>query len=257
MSHPLRDAPAMLTPEQISHFKLHGYVVLRGAIEPVYIDAWRRAFWRSIGGVEGDPASWRDKPYVMDNFSLPYELMLESHPKVRAVIHQLGGGNFTGGGTGRPLVHWPNASTNWAITPHGHLDGYYPGDWSPFMVACTACAYDVEPMGGGFIYWPGSHLTTHRYFLENPEQVDGRFRDVPNFNWGEDNIFTRLAPRPQEEFTGTAGDVIFWHAYMVHTGSTNIRNVPRVGFFGRYHHKDQQTKFRYEIPTNLWKYWAV
>ncbi|MCX5662598.1 MAG: phytanoyl-CoA dioxygenase family protein [Planctomycetota bacterium] len=250
--------PAPLSADQIDHFKAHGYLVVPGVLEPVYIQAWRRQLWEHLGGRENDPTTWGQTPYQLSGFSIsPVELQLHSHPRVRAIIDQLGGGRFVGGSdSGAPLVHWPSRSTAWSPTTWGHLDGYYPGNWSPFMLTATAYAYDCEAMGGAFQYWPDSHLTTHLYFLENPEQVDGRFRDEPGFNWGGPNVFTRLAPRPPAHFNGRAGDVIFWHAYTVHTGSTNIRNTPRFAFFARYHHVEQKS-FRYEIPQDLWKYWAV
>lgn len=249
--------PAPLSAEQIDFFKAHGYVVVPSVIEPVYIQEWRRQLWDCVGGRVEDPATWNKKPYVMSDFSIkPNELQMHNHSRVKAIVDQLGGGAFVGGGSGSPLVHWPSQDTGWSPTPWGHLDGYYPGNWSPFMLAITAYAYDCEPMGGAFQYWPDSHLTTHRFFLEHPEQVDGRFRDVPDFNWGGPNDFTRIAPRPPEHFNGNAGDIILWHAYTVHTGSKNIRNVPRFGFFARYNHRDQAS-FKYEIPENLWKRWAI
>lgn len=246
----------MLSSQQIEHFKTHGYVVVPGLIEPVYLDSWRRQFWDHVGGRVEDPGTWNEKPYTMNGFSIqPDSVRFDNHPGVMGVINQVGGGQFDGRGS-EPLVHWPQDTTAWSPTRWGHLDGYYPGSFSPFMIAATTCAYDTEPMGGAFQYWPGSHLTTHRYFLENPEQVDGRFRDEEGFNWGGPNVFTRLAPQPPQHFNANAGDVIFWHAYMVHTGSVNIRSVPRIGFFNRYHHVNQRN-FRYEIPTDLWKYWAI
>jgi ectoine hydroxylase-related dioxygenase (phytanoyl-CoA dioxygenase family) len=111
-------------------------------------------------------------------------------------------------------------------------------------------------MGGAFTYWPGSHLTTHQFFLQNPEQIDGRVFCRPDFNWGGPNEVTRLAPLPSREFTACAGDIILWHAFLVHTGSANIRSTPRVGMFARYNHQNQE-EFKYEVPQNLWKYWAI
>lgn len=245
----------MLNAEQIESFKRDGYLILRSVIEPVYIDAWRRAFWELVGGTLDDPASWKNKLYVLENYKLDPELALNAHPKVRAVVEQLGGGHFGGGGC-QPLVHWPSARNDWSPTPWGHVDAYPPSGWYPFMLAATAYAYDVEPMGGGFTYWPQSHHSTHKHFLAHPEMIDGQFSREPGFNWGGPNDFTRIAPMPSREFTARAGDVIFWHAFLVHTGSSNIRTVPRVGFFSRYTHKNQDA-IKYEIPQNLWKYWAI
>lgn len=124
------------------------------------------------------------------------------------------------------------------------------------MMAATVYAYDCEPMGGGFTYWPDSHLSTHEYLRKNPDQLDGRFRDEPGFSWGGPNEFTRHAPQPNQTFDGNAGDVLLWHAYMVHTGSTNVRTTPRFAFIARYTHRDQES-FRHELSENLWKYWAI
>ena len=34
------------------------------------------------------------------------------------------------------------------------------------------------------------------------------------------------------EFIGAAGDVVLWHAFLCHTGSANVKDVPRFGIFG-------------------------
>ena len=123
------------------------------------------------------------------------------------------------------------------------------------MIAATTYAYDVEPGGGAFQYWPGSHHSTHQHFRAHPELIDGQFSLDPAFNWGGRNDFTSIAPHPPREFVAAAGDVIFWHAFLVHTGSANIRPTPRVGIFCRWRHRDQEA-IKYEIPQDLWKYWA-
>ena len=53
-----------------------------------------------------------------------------------------------------------------------------------------------------------------------------------------------------------AGDVIFWHCFLCHTGSVNIRSKPRLGLFARWHYAERET-MRYEVPEDLWKYWAI
>ena len=53
-----------------------------------------------------------------------------------------------------------------------------------------------------------------------------------------------------------AGDVIFWHCFLCHTGSANIRSKPRLGLFARWHYAERET-MRYEVPEDLWKYWAI
>ena len=43
--------------------------------------------------------------------------------------------------------------------------------------------YDVQPSGGAFTFWPGSHHTAHRYFRQNPALVDGSFLTEEGFSW--------------------------------------------------------------------------
>jgi len=245
----------MLTADEVEFFKQNGYVILRSAIAPVVIDTWRRAFWEMIEADPDDRSSWRKKPYVAEGFTLPEAAQFRNQPAVSEAVAQLGGGRFRGD-SGPPLVHWPNGSNAWSPTQWGHVDGYPPSFWFPFMLAATAYAYDVESMGGAFTYWPQSHLTTHKRFLANPEMIDGKWSREPDFDWSSRNEFTQLAPLPSREFTARAGDVILWHSFLVHTGSANIRNWPRVGMFARFWHEDQEA-IKYEVPENLWKYWAV
>ena len=56
-----------------------------------------------------------------------------------------------------------------------------------------------------------------------------------------------------------AGDVVLWHSYLTHDGSINVNDSPRIALFARWphHHQRQSPEFRYEVPEDLWKYWAI
>ncbi len=158
------------------------------------------------------------------------------------------------GGGGAPIIRWPAPCDTWKMPESGHIDGYpSPDGWAPFMLGATTYLYDVESRGGAFTYWPGSHLSTHNHFLRHPELVDGSFRDHEN-----GGVFTDIAPFGPDEFTAKAGDVLLWHGYMCHTGSTNVNPSPRVAVVSRFSHiRTEESEFRYEVPNDLWKYWAV
>ena len=80
------------------------------------------------------------------------------------------------------------------------------------MLGATTYLYDVEPGGGAFVFWPGSHHSTHKYFLEYPEQIDGSFYDIEGWGW---HVLSDLSPEGPREFIGAAGDVVLWHAVFV------------------------------------------
>ena len=239
----------MLTTKQVEFFQENGYLILENLIDSQVIDGWREQIWKHFNSSLETPDTWPNN-YVVENFG--FSPNFGHLPVMQEIIQQFSGGEFTGGG-GAPLVKWPNPEGEWSMPGSGHIDAYGPGGWSPFMMGATTYLYDVEPGGGAFVFWPKSHLTTHQYFLKYPEQVDGSFRDIDGWGW---NMFSDLSPEGPREFIGAAGDVVLWHAYLCHTGSGNIRNIPRVGIFARYHHKNRE-EIRYEIPNDLWKYWTI
>ena len=121
------------------------------------------------------------------------------------------------------------------------------------MLGATSYMYNVESKGGAFVYWPKSHLSTHEYFLDHPTHIDGSFRNKEGWGW---EIFSDRSPEGPCQFTAQAGDVIFWHCFLCHTGSANVRQLPRFGVFARWFYKEKE-KMRYEIPADLWKYWSI
>ena len=164
-----------LDPAQIERFKRQGCLLLEGLIDPGTLSAWRDQFWSHVGADHNDPATWPED-YVIRDFAVdpPFGQL----PGMRSIIEQLGGGMFGGGG-GSMLVKWPGPEGSaWKMPDSGHMDGYGPGGWSGgFMLGATTYMDDVEPGGGGFVYWPRSHGPVQAYFREHPEQIDGSFRD--------------------------------------------------------------------------------
>ncbi|NKB72200.1 MAG: hypothetical protein GKR89_34410 [Candidatus Latescibacteria bacterium] len=246
-------AEPILSLAQIEFFKEQGYLVLEDFIELATVEGWRQQIWGHLGTSLDHPKEWPNDYVVKDFSATP---VFGHLPQMVAAVEQLGGGKFAGGGSG-PLVQWPRDDGDWTLPSQGHIDGYGPGGWSGgFMLGATTYLYDVEPGGGAFVYWPGSHKPVHDYFGRHPEKIDGSFREGPNWesrSWG---IFSDESPEPPREFTARAGTVVLWHCYMCHTGSANIRRVPRFGFFARWHHTDRE-EMRWDVGGDLWKHWAI
>lgn len=243
---------ATLTPEQIQFFKTEGYVVIEGLIEPAYLDQWRQRVWAEIGGTPEDPSTWKNKTGSPRADFEPQSLRFHRHPGVSAIVDQLGGGKFVCGHDSC-VTTWPTRSTAWAPYTSGHLDGYNASiGWWPFMLSATTYLYDAPAMSGAMTLWPRSHINAWRYFRQKPHQIAGDFLKDPSFN---EAIYHADQP-PGREATARAGDVIFWHAFIVHNGSMNVNTLPRIGFFTRWQHENQHA-IKYEVPDDLWKYWAI
>ena len=240
-----------LDPEQIDTFKRKGHLILPNFIDTTIIEQWRTQFWDNLGCSPTDPTHW---PEQGGGFN-PDPIMGKM-PQLNTIIEQLGGDQFNGGGCG-VQVRWPQQDSEWTTPESGHLDGY-PGEGcqAVLMLGATTTLYDVEPGGGAFFYWPESHHIAHQYFLKHPDQIEGTFRDTPEWEertWG---MFSDQAPQPGREFTARAGDLILWHGWLCHSGSSNIRTMPRIGFFSRWvHHNDAE--IRKDITQDMWKYWQI
>ncbi len=243
----------ILTTEQIASFKAHGYLILENLIEMPVIENWRDQLWTPLGSSLESPDTWPTDQVALNDFRFsPPESAFGQQPTMQKIVEQLGGENFTGGG-GSPIINWPRPTSEWSMPTHGHIDGYGPAGWTPFMLGATTYLYDVEPGGGAFVYWPGSHRTTHEYFRQYPEQIDGSYKDIEGVGW---QVFSNRAPEAPREFIAPAGTVVLWHAFLCHTGSTNVRLTPRFGLFARWRHK-RRDEIKYDIPENLWKYWST
>lgn len=174
----------VLTPAQILHFKDEGFVILREFLPREDVDRWREDYWahvrRGLPSLDPeDPSTW--PPEAPGGISLP----LSDHPKMKAVVKQLGAGSFGGGGGGMN-IRWPPppqtaaaqaaAVAEWKPPALGHVDGYGPGGWSGgFVLAATTYLQESEHAGGCFWFYPRSHKAVHKYFLQHPEQIDGSF----------------------------------------------------------------------------------
>jgi len=243
-----------LYPHQIEHFKTHGYLVLKNLLDEATLDQWRDQIWRELGSDLATPETWPRDRGGLDGYEYkPPESTFGLHPAIKSIAEQLGGGDFVLG-DGIPIIRWPDPKLEWKKPQSGHIDAY-GGRWLPFMFGATTYLYDVDSGGGSFFFWPGSHLAAHRYFRKHPEQVDGSFLNEEGFSW---DVFCDNPTTGAVEFTAAAGDVVLWHAYLTHEHSVNIHTSPRIALFTRYDHRlRQEPAFRYEIPTDLWKRWAI
>jgi hypothetical protein len=87
------------------------------------------------------------------------------------------------GHTGTDTVSLAARAALSVLTPRGLAHtcccGAGPNGWTGgFNHGFGTVAYlsDVPEKGGGFTYWPGSHRSSHQFFLENPGFIDGSWK---------------------------------------------------------------------------------
>lgn len=160
---------------------------------------------------------------------------------------------------GQALVTFPSV-TEWSVPTRGwHLDYpyWFPRDavWGANLFLFVA---DVAPRGGGTLVIKSSHrviarfvasvdgVTTkkqrvlrlqfdaHHEWLRDLTQEPGgdRIQRFMSMDTDVDGIAVRVV-----ELTGQAGDAVLCHPWMVHTGSPNTLNKPRLMRACRVHRR--------------------
>ena len=247
-----------LSPEQTTEFKALGYVRVPNLIDPPMLDNWRAQIRAKFGDLS-DPAQQnaagprqqhREDITILRGFRFsPRETQLVNQPKVKAIIDHMGGGQFCGE-DGNLRLLWPEPECKWHLPERGHIDGYLGKRRTmPFLLGLATYIYDVEPRGGGTVFWPRSHIKSWKFLRKYPHHLNHSFKDHPEYL----DMVKDIQP---VELHAKAGDVIFWHCNILHETSQNTSNNIRYGLFARLQHKDQET-FRDEIPDDLWKRWRI
>ena len=157
------DPAVRVTAAQADHFVRHGFVIIEDLIPEDQLESWRHQFWDVIDADPRDSRSWPGATFegtVWDqNRAGPCVNALNPpvghHPRVRAVVTQLGGTDMAEGQRpkmpSRPqepidhaVVHFAPAgdSRNWNLpsTPPtgGHVDGANPPKGSPAYFRSSA-----------------------------------------------------------------------------------------------------------------------
>jgi hypothetical protein len=90
------------------------------------------------------------------------------------------------------------------------------GDHTGAQLSAMVFVHPVPPHGGGFTIWPGSHHMSHIYHTTVHGPLDPDLADP--YVKARDDVLRAVTP---VEFSGQAGDVVFWHPRLVHAPGVN------------------------------------
>jgi len=122
---------------------------------------------------------------------------------------------FPGSAGGPAGPDWAGHVDWWHTPPAAHDDEFVYG-----IVHFTT----VQPNGGGFTINPGSHRLVAECLQDaelSQRMFNQQFKDFPGL-------------APAQEIRPKAGDVLFYHAFLVHGGSDNLSRQPRKVLFTHY-----------------------
>jgi hypothetical protein len=229
----------MLSEEQKAQFIRDGFLVQRGLLPTKIVEATRDAILDSPHWpqTDSDLAGTSGMSVPLWGATAPTKACRT--PKIEQLAEELVGPHFSRGESlhyGKelagfptreegfvPVITFPTAHTapgppRFAPPTAYHIDGYPdpPTLW-PNLLFVVVFAYltDTAEYGGATVVRPGSHRQVFEYWHERG--IEGGHQ-LPPLEYS--------APLP---LPGKAGDVIFMHYLMVHSGSTNFSDHPRVG----------------------------
>lgn len=242
----------MLNQQQIDRFKQTGVLIIRNFFTDSEIKRWRQ----ETHDYFAQPQSADDWFHALlkipcTPFHLHNEPTPNNHPKLKALYQSLA-----------DIQHWqgdnelvarsPEIDAEWLGARTPHLD--YPV-YAPLRTLANNIFYlaDVCDTGAPFMYWPGSHLVAWEYFKQHPEDY------MSQGNRSQDQVFARITARMTNQpipFAAKAGDLMIWHALLLHSPSVNISHSARLAIIGRWGNAIQPQEARFDFNQSPWQHWA-
>jgi hypothetical protein len=242
-----------LTPEQKQQFIDDGFVIVRGLIPPEVARSTHDAILKHIENPQNEPTinkhartrvPWaagpltevcrsREVEQVVTELVGPHLPQISYHTGKEAVGLQAEERGFI------PVLTMPNTECAHLekkfIEPQGwHVDGIQGTAIKPEVLMLVIFAYlnDVPEYGGATTVKPGSHRQLFAHWYQK-----GEMTPIADLN----EEYAPSLPLP-----GKAGDVIFFHYLLVHSGSDNLADNIRVGINTAVH---QDPEHPYEMPV--------
>ena len=211
----------VFSTEDLAHFEIKGYVILRDAISAEQVAATSAAIWQFLGMDPDRPDDWYRPPHT-PNGSVPihqHQTFWDNRQALRVynAFRQLWK-------TPKLWVSLDRASMKPPVSPR-HAEWDYPSflHWdvdlreSPvrFGLQGVLCLSDSTIDHGGFHCIPGMHRETIEWSRTPHEQ-----RDV--------KAPPKCDPARIQTIEARPGDLIIWHRALPHGSGVNRSNRPRL-----------------------------
>ncbi len=252
-----------LTPSQLTFFKTWGYLIVRNCLQPDLLARARARLWDAAPSYmrRDDPDSWvgpirpeaenDERANYRKGFRWQYREigtqqwmidMLPADPRVWAMAECLLGRGQVKESTGvRGIYCTLPYGVHKGNRDHCHVDAH------PFHLGVVGYIDDVDPAGGGFRVWPGSHRTFYRDF-------ESAYCMEPTANYEIDR--ERIGALPSVDCHGRAGDVVFWHHRLGHMASHNYSRRIRQAVLYDFSKKDLETTQSEAPADDMWTHWS-
>lgn len=221
----------VLTQPDVDHFLAHGYVRVRDCFSRELAEEWTGQACRRLHASLGDPKTWPQGPVrPPQSQRVAFEQIA---PRAWQAACELVGGaqriqkpcdwgdSFIINFGLQPEFHWEPPSAEVRDWHKWHKDGDFFRHFldSPEQgLLVVALFSDLQSRGGGTFVACDSVALVARYLAEHPEGL------LPG-ELPANEIISRC--REFIEVTGTVGDVLLLHPFVLHSKSVNALPTPR------------------------------
>lgn len=252
----------MLSRDQKIEFKRNGFLVLDDVLDQKLVEAMQKTYERDelpetqeeLKAVLDDPSA-ASIDFEDRNAKQYYDTTLDIRPsttdlfravdkQIRQYAAELAGPVLTNVHPLTRIVHMvprsesltsPEAAQPSHLDEEVHVDGLKEADeLGPFPIIAAIYVDRVQPRGGGFTVWPGSHWILADFLEDHDpdEATDGV--PVPTEDGWEYDARVRDRYDPFE-IAGDAGTVTLMHGHLVHSGGVNLEpGAPRKEIISRF-----------------------
>jgi hypothetical protein len=208
----------VLTPDDISFWNEHGYVVIRNAISAEDCAASRKAIWHYLEMDERNPATWYGDGGQIQGIMVPLYRHAaidknRNSAKIRRAFEQLWNQPDLIVTTDKCGFNPPETNTvkYQGIGLHWDVSLAMP---IPFGTQGILYLTDTAANQGALTIVPGFHKIIDGWLTSLPAHVNPR-----------ETNFTAFSPKP---IAANAGDFIIWNHLLPHSSSPNTSTGPRL-----------------------------
>jgi hypothetical protein len=241
----------MLSDRELEAFVRDGFFAKKAVLSKDECERALDATWEVLAeqGITPDPATWKKahsrrgvvklRDDISDNGTI--HDVVAGCSGVQDVVSDLMGPDFVNCNVRGvyPTVPIPRRKSR-PYEPHIEVH--------PCQVVVMYYLNDVTTKNGGLLVWPGSHRDV---YLSHSKRFD--FCARQEFL----QHFERYSVKAPVELTGSAGDALFFHHRLLHSGSNNFGKTIRFGILNDFIPADfEATRDVPPTPGNMWNYWS-
>ena len=257
--------------EELRFWIANGYIILENAISPSDADAAALDLDRAYSGafpdlkfecnaVERNHMTWR--PDINPHPAKALDIHHFS-PAIRKLMFADATTEFLG------LLFESKAFASQTLgflrgsAQEGHQDSAYVTYSIPRQFAASWTALEDVTIGAGeLFYYPGSHrfedfvYQEHYKSVHEAQRMVGLQEERKVIEKHVQSLETRAIERgiPKMPFAAKKGDVLIWHADLVHGGNPVSRETTRKSIVTHYCPKHLTPLFAEQIPLKLWNH---